>query len=124
MDLERPAKAKDLAPPALCPACSKTIAAAIGRKTVNEYRRAFSESKLLEVLPYELEPGHTYHVLTGGNVDALSFLKHMVRTQALDYCLFSTWCMADDDVEQFREWVATGRIERDYDGWQIWHPSP
>ena len=82
------------------------------RKTVHVYRRAFSETKLLEVLEHDLSPDCTYHVLSGGDIDSLSFLKHIVRQQALDYCLFSTWCMADDDVLQFREWVESGKIGR------------
>jgi hypothetical protein len=59
-----------------------------------------------------LQPGHTYHVLSGGDVDSLSYLKHIVRSRPLDYCLFSTWCMAMDDVLQFREWIEAGQIGR------------
>jgi hypothetical protein len=100
------------ADPGLCPACRRTPAAAIARRTVHEYRRAFSESKLLDLLPARLDPAHTYHVLTGGDIDALSFLKHIIRAQPLDYCLLSTWCMADDDILQLAEWLDSRRITR------------
>jgi hypothetical protein len=50
--------------------------------------------------------------LTGGDVDALSYLKAVLRQQDLDYCLFSTWCMASDDVMQIEEWLETGKIKK------------
>lgn len=81
------------------------------RKTQNIYRRAFSELQLIENLE-PLKPEMSYHVISGGDVDALSFLKHILKQQALDYCLFSTWCMAMDDVQQIQEWMKTGRIKR------------
>jgi hypothetical protein len=81
------------------------------RKTIHEYRRAFSEVKLSEAMPRDLDPSKTYHVMTGGNVDSLSFLK-LVLQERLEYCLLSTWCMADDDVEQLRIWVESKRILR------------
>jgi hypothetical protein len=100
------------APAGLCPNCQRTPPAALARTTANLYRRAFSESKLLEILPYHLAPGTTYHVLTGGDIDALSFLKHVIRAQPLDYCMLSTWCMALDDVAQIADWLTTGRLRR------------
>lgn len=81
-------------------------------KTAHVYRRAFSEVKLLEVVPYELEDGTAYHVLSGGNVDSLSFIKHVLRLQNLEYLLLSTWCMAMDDIEQIAEWIRDGKIVR------------
>lgn len=82
------------------------------RKTKNIYRKAFSETQLLEILPYELEEGFSYHVISGGDVDSLSYLKHIIRLQNLDYCLFSTWCMESDDILQFEEWLDSGKIKR------------
>lgn len=75
-------------------------------------RRAYSESKLLDVLDHDLKPGHSYHCITGGDVDSLSYLKAILRQQSLDYVLFSTWCLADDDILQFEEWLKTGQIKR------------
>ena len=64
------------------------------------YRRAFSELKLLDCLNDEkLKEGHSYHFITGGDVDSLSFLMLALRTfKKLDYLLISTWCMANEDV--------------------------
>jgi len=84
----------------------------ITRLTKNIYRRAFSETQLLDVLPKEFKDGESYHCITAGDVDSLSYLKVILRQQNLDYCLFSTWCMASDDILQFDEWLESGRIKK------------
>lgn len=81
------------------------------RETKTIYRRAFSETQLLDVAPKEFKTGHSYHFITAGDVDALSYLKIVLRQQNLKYCLFSTWCMAADDIMQFDEWLNDGRIK-------------
>lgn len=76
------------------------------------YRRAFSETKLLDACgKFEFEEGHSYHFITAGDVDSLSFLKAVLRQQNLDHLLFSTWCMAAEDILQFDEWVNSGNIK-------------
>ena len=72
-----------------------------------EYRRAFSETKLLDALAapgFHFEEGHCYNFISAGDVDSLSYLKAVLRQQPLDYCLASTWCMGAEDILQFREW--------------------
>lgn len=83
----------------------------IERLQQNEYRRAFSETQLLDITPKQFKENHSYHFITGGDVDALSFLKIILRQQKLDYCLFSTWCMACDDVLQIENWLKSGKIK-------------
>lgn len=75
-------------------------------------RRAASEKALADVLPAEIEQGDAWHVLSAGDVDSLSYLAHILKTQNLDYCAFSTWCMAIPDVEQLKKWCETGKIKR------------
>lgn len=84
----------------------------IKRVESTETRRAWSESKLLDILDHDFEDGHSYHCISGGDIDSLSYLKAVIRRQNLDYVLFSTWCLADDDILQFREWFEQGRIKR------------
>lgn len=76
------------------------------------YRRAFSETQLLDVLGFNFKDGESYHCITAGDVDSLSYLKCVLRQQNLDYCLFSTWCMASDDVLQVEEWLKKGMIKK------------
>jgi hypothetical protein len=84
----------------------------ISRRQSNIYRRAFSETQLLDILPKRMRKGQSYHCITAGDVDALSYLRVILRQQDLDYCLFSTWCMAADDVLQFEEWLESGKIKK------------
>ena len=81
--------------------------------TKYEFKRAFSEVKLLESLKYErLKENTSYNFITGGDVDALSYLKIVLNEQNLDYILFSTWCMAAEDILQIDEWIQQGKIKK------------
>jgi hypothetical protein len=83
------------------------------RETKTIYRRAFSETKLLDCFGMEpLKQGYSYHCITAGDVDSLSYMKIILRHQDLDYCLASTWCMAADDILQFDEWLESGKIKK------------
>lgn len=83
----------------------------IVRNQTNLYRRAYSETQLMDAVGYNFLDGESYHCITGGDVDSLSYLKVVIRQQPLDYCLFSTWCMAGDDILQFEEWLEDGKIK-------------
>ena len=103
---------KDEQPDTEAPKQRRRNTECIERVTQNIYRRAYSETQLLDVLPKELTKGSSYHLITGGDVDALSYLKVILRQQNLYHCLFSTWCMACDDLLQFEEWLEKGRIKK------------
>jgi hypothetical protein len=76
------------------------------------FRRFKSERDLEEHLPWDFEEGCAYHVISGGDIDSLTFLKHVIRQQPLDYCIMSTWCMALQDIEELDRWMRLGRIRR------------
>ncbi len=82
------------------------------RETRTIYRRAFSETQLMDAVGLNFKDGDIYHCITGGDVDALSYLKIVIRQQPLDYVLMSTWCMANDDVLQLEEWIKAGQIKK------------
>jgi len=75
-------------------------------------RRATAETTLNEILPAVIEPGDAWHILSSGDIDSLSYLAHIVKTTPLDYCLFSTWCMAMEDVKQLGRWLESGQIKK------------
>lgn len=79
-----------------------------------EYRRAFSEVKLLlEAMQYvKLQDHTTYNFITAGDVDSLSYLKVVLNQHDLDFCLLSTWCMAAEDILQVQQWYEEGRIKK------------
>jgi len=76
------------------------------------YRRAFSETQLLDIVGFDYQDGDVYNCITAGDVDAMSYLKLMIRQQDLDYLLFSTWVLANDDILQLEEWINEGRIKK------------
>jgi len=82
------------------------------RHDKNIYRKAYSETQLLDVLGKEFKEGESYHCISGGDVDILSYLKCVLRQQDLEYCLLSTWCMAMDDVLQLEEWLQAEKIKK------------
>ena len=79
-------------------------------KSRTELRRAKSEAHLLEIMPAPLDTAAAYHVISGGDVDSMSFLARVVKETPLDYALM--WCMALPDVEQLAKWLESGRIGR------------
>ena len=91
---------------------NKRNADCVKRHNINIYRRAFSETQLMDVVGLDFKNGESYHCITAGDVDSLSYLKIILRQQDLDYCLASTWCMALDDILQIEEWLKDGKIKR------------
>ena len=90
----------------------KTYVRSIVRRDKNIYRRAYGETQLLDELGGNFKDGESYHCITGGDVDALSYLKAILRQQDLDYCMFSTWCMASEDVHQIEGFLKSGKIKK------------
>ena len=75
-------------------------------------RRIKSELALEKELPWHFEKGASYHCISFGDVDALTYLRVIVKQQRLRYVLLSTWCMAVTDAEEIKKWLDAGHIER------------
>lgn len=75
-------------------------------------RRVKSELALQETLPWHFENGYSYHCISHGDVDSLTYLRAIVKQQKIKYVLLSTWCMAITDVEEIKSWLDKGYIER------------
>lgn len=87
--------------------------ACVELSTRYEYRRAFSETKLLDACgKFDFVEGHSYHFITAGDVDSLSFLKAVLRQQNVKHLLCSTWCMAAEDILQLQQWQEAGKIDK------------
>lgn len=67
-------------------------------------RRFFSEKALLDTAEWYYRQGDFYCFISGGDVDSLTFLKHVLRQQPLKYCLCSTWCFGVEDALEIRRW--------------------
>jgi len=79
------------------------------RKTL---RRVTAERHLASILPARIEEGDSWHVISHGDVDALSYLAHAIAAMPFDVVAISTWCMARDDLERLRAWLDAGQIDR------------
>lgn len=75
-------------------------------------RRVTSELNLEKQLDWHMEDGCSYHCISHGDVDSLTYLRMIVKQQKLKYLLVSTWCMAITDVDEIRWWIERGYIER------------
>lgn len=85
-------------------------ARAIVTRTRNYTHRAKSEAVLADLLPEVPEEGCTYHVISHGDIDALSYLAHVEKSTPFDYVMISTWCMAMADVDWLIGRLNSGRI--------------
>lgn len=94
------------------PAARRRTTACLIRSDKHVYKRAHSTTVLLEAAGMKLEGGHSYHFMTGGDVDALSYLQLVLLHQPLDYCLFSTWCMAAEDIRALDDWLTAGKLNK------------
>lgn len=74
-------------------------------------RRAKGEATLAEILPGRFAAGDSWHVVSHGDIDALSYLAHAIKATHFDYVAISTWCIARPDLEQIAKWLDTGRID-------------
>lgn len=64
----------------------------------------------IPVARLRLNTGHSYHFITAGDVDSLSYLKAILRSRSLTHVLISTWCMSAEDILQLRQWQEDGRL--------------
>ena len=84
------------------------------KQTVNRHvtRRVLSELALEKELPWHFDKGVSYHCISFGDVDALTYLRVIVKQQKIKYALISTWCCASEDIAEVRSWIERGYIGR------------
>ena len=75
-------------------------------------RKAASEAALAEALDWYFREGDCYHCFSFGDVDSLTFFKHVLRQERVLYLALSTWCMAGEDVDDLRSWHRRGMLGR------------
>lgn len=88
-------------------------ATAMRRTSRIQTRRAKAEARLAEILPARFTEGDSWHVLSHGDIDALSYLRHaLAGVTHFDHVLMSTWCIARADIEEIASWLDAGRIDQ------------
>lgn len=112
----------DMFDPSLIQTIARTIsrdektrgkAKAARRASKIQARRAKSEAELASLLPAVFTPDESWHVISHGDIDSLSYLAHAIAgVTHFDLVTISTWCMARPDLEQLKSWLDAGRIDR------------
>lgn len=84
------------------------------KETVNHHaaRRVLSEIALEKELPWHFEQGVSYHCISFGDVDSLTYFRVIVKQQKIKYALISSWCCASEDIAEVRAWIERGYIGR------------
>lgn len=82
-------------------------------KRRHEMRRATSEAHLATILPARFDAGDSWHVISHGDIDALTYVRHALQgVTHFDHVVMSTWCIARYDLEEVTGWIDTGRIDQ------------
>jgi hypothetical protein len=76
------------------------------------FRRFTSERNLEEMLDWEFQEGDSWHILTNGEIDAIAFLRMLVRRQPLDFLSVSTWKITEPEIDELRRLLEIGRLGR------------
>ena len=88
---------------------------AVAKKSANRHhmRRATAEATLAEILPAKIQPGESWHVISRGDIDSLSYVRHVLNgVPHLDHLLMSTWCIAKNDLTEITAWLESGRVDQ------------
>lgn len=75
-------------------------------------RKLTSEAALADNLDWHFRPGDCFHCFSFGDVDSLTYVKHILRQQRILYLAISTWCMAGEDIDDLRLWHERGMLGR------------
>ena len=76
------------------------------------FRRAYSERQLFDIMPKTVEDNTVIHIMSGGDIDAFTFLQWVLMKQKLDYMFFSTWVMANTDAKEIIRYKEKGDLNR------------
>ena len=84
------------------------------KKILTSYqtRKYTSEQALLDAIDWHLEKGYSYHVVTWGDIDSLSYLLFVAKQQKIHHVVISTWAMNNKDIEDIGALLKKGVIEK------------
>jgi len=75
-------------------------------------RYAKSNDALTDILSMPVDSNLSYHILSNGKIDSLSYMAFFADRMVLDYVMISTWCMNLVDCKAFEAWIEIGAIKR------------
>lgn len=71
----------------------------------NFEKRIAGEIILEDALPWHFNQGEAYHVFAYGNVASVSFLRHILKQQPLEFCSISSLSMSKIDLDILQKWT-------------------
>lgn len=78
---------------------------------VDEYRRAWGTFQLCQCMMDKPQPGHAYHILTGGNVDLLAHLQWlMLHWPKVKSVFISCWAISSPDILMLAQMLHDGKV--------------
>lgn len=77
-----------------------------------DVRRFISEQHVMETMDWYWNQGVTYNIISAGDVDFLTFVRHALRQQPAEYLLLSSWCFGVEDVAEIASWIDRGFVGR------------
>lgn len=80
--------------------------------SIHKMRRIQSEIAIEEELPLYWEKGVSYHCISYGDVDGLTYFRAALKQQPIKYALLATWSIAAEDIRELRHWIRKGYIKR------------
>lgn len=87
------------------------VAAAQRRTHKTRTRRLKNDQHLASLLPVQIDPGDSWHILSTGDIDVLSFTRYLLRGYGhFDSCLMTTWRINTADIEEIARWIDAGLI--------------
>lgn len=75
-------------------------------------RTYMSEAALDEHLPWHLRDGDCYHCFSYGEVDQISYIRHLLKDQRAEYMMLATWAIDTDGTNDIFKWMDAGLIGR------------
>lgn len=75
-------------------------------------RTFMSEVALDEHLPWHLAPGDCYHCFSYGEIDQISYIRHLLKDQRAEYMMIATWAIDTAGVCDLFKWMDDGLIGR------------
>jgi hypothetical protein len=75
-------------------------------------RRVNNDAEMARLMPNTVDVGDSWHVLSTGDIDVLSFMRHLLAGAGhFERALITTWRINRDDLEQIQAWLDDGKIE-------------
>jgi hypothetical protein len=85
---------------------------AVKAKARQHARFASADQQLASMLPARFKGGEVWHVLSNGDIDALSYVKHIMAGERFEAVLLSCWAISRPAIEFLQAEFTAARVKR------------